>query len=135
MLSIVGAILIIMMPAQTIGTDANGMLDTVVVTAPRYEHEDAAWSGLMPAVVTTAPRYHTAAETGMMDEVVATALRYEHEDVAWSGLMPEVRVTAPRFSIPTIMASMWPGRERPTYEWRYTILVIDVSEETDTFEN
>jgi len=134
MLTIVGALLIIMMPAQTIGIDANGMLDTVVVTAPRYEYEDAAWSGLMPAVVTTAPRYHTSAKMGMMDEVVATAPRYEHEDVAWSGLMPEVRVTAPRFTIPTTLASMWPGKERPTYKWRYSILVIQASEE-NTFEN
>ena len=134
MLTIVGALLIIMMPAQTIGIDANGMLDTFVVTAPRYEYEDAAWSGLMPAVVTTAPRYHTAVETGMMDEVVATAPRYEHEDVAWSGLMPEVRVTAPRFTIPTTFASMWPGGEKTPYTWRYSILVIEIPEQ-NTFEN
>lgn len=134
MLSIVGAILIIMMPAQTISIDASGMLDTVVVTAPRYEHEDAAWSGLMPAVVTTAPRYHTSAEMGMMDEVVATAPRYEHEDVAWCGLMPEVRVTAPRFTIPTTLASIWLGQERFSYRWYYSIMVIEVPEER-TFEN
>jgi hypothetical protein len=135
MLTIVGAILITMMPTQTISVDANGMLDTVVVTAPRCEYEDAAWSGLMLAVVTTAARYQTAAEKGMMHEVVATAPRYEHEDVAWSGLMPEVLVTAPRFTIPTVLASIWPGQERFIQKWRYSILMITDPERIDTFEN
>jgi hypothetical protein len=129
MLSIVGALIIIMMPAQTIGTDANGSLDTVVVTAPRYEHEDAAWSGLVPTVVTTAARYHTAVQMGMMDEVVVSAPRYELEDVAWSGLMPEVVVSAPRYAIPTVLASMWPYHERPLFKWHHTIPVIEFPEE------
>ena len=126
MLNIVGAILI-MMPALTI--DASGMVDTVVVTAPRYEAEDAAWAGLMPAVTVTAPRYYSPAEKGMMDEVVATAPRYAYEDVAWSGLMPEIRVTASKYTIPTALASILPGKIKFKYDWQNSVLVIEVSEQ------
>jgi len=34
-----------------------GLMPEVVITAPRYEYEDAAWSGMMPETVTTAPRH------------------------------------------------------------------------------
>ncbi len=49
----------------------------VLVIAPRYEYEDAAW-------------------TGLMDEVVVNAQRPVNEDLAWSGLMDTVIVTASR---------------------------------------
>jgi hypothetical protein len=52
-----------------------GHMPEVVIMAPRYEHEDVAWSGLVETVVVTAPRY-------------------EFEDIAWSGLMETVVVTA-----------------------------------------
>lgn len=52
-----------------------GGMPEVLVTAPRYEYEDAAWSGLM-------------------DEVVVTAQRPASDDLAWSGLMDTVVVTA-----------------------------------------
>ncbi len=34
-----------------------GQMPEIVVTAPRYEYEDEAWSGLMETVYVTAPRY------------------------------------------------------------------------------
>lgn len=37
--------------------DNKGMMDQVVVTAPRFEGEDIAYSGMMSEVVATAPRY------------------------------------------------------------------------------
>ncbi len=126
MLNIVGAILI-MMPALTI--DASGTVDTVVVSAPRYEAEDAAWAGLMPAVTVTAPRYYSPAEMGMMDQVLVTAPRYAYEDVAWSGLMPEVLVATSKYTIPTAMASIWPSKIKFKYDWQNSVLVIEVSEQ------
>ena len=53
------------------------LLEEILVTAPRYEHEDVAWCG-------------------MMDEVVATAPRYTEVEIAHMETMPEVVVTAPR---------------------------------------
>jgi len=38
-------------------TEYVGQMPEIVVTAPRYEYEDDAWSGLMPEKVVTAPRY------------------------------------------------------------------------------
>ncbi len=58
--------------------ESMGYMPEVVVSVPRYEHEDEAWTGLMP-------------------EVTVTALRYENEDDAWSGMMPETIVRAPRY--------------------------------------
>ncbi len=59
-----------------VGIDSSiGHMSEIVITAPRYEYEDVAWSGLMETVVVTAPRY-------------------EFEDIAWSGLMETVVVTA-----------------------------------------
>ena len=136
MLNIVGALLIIMMPAQAICINANGMTDTVVATAPQYEHEDAAWSGLMPTVVVSAQRYHTQADLGMMDEVVVTAPRYEHQDVAWAGLMPEVIVTAAKYTMPAALASLWSSNVGSRYESRYSILIIETpGEQIDTIQN
>lgn len=37
--------------------DPMSLVPEIVVTAPRFEYEDDAWSGLMPEVVVTAPRY------------------------------------------------------------------------------
>jgi hypothetical protein len=38
--------------------DSTGYMPEVLVTAPRYENEDDAWSGMMEEIVVTAPRYH-----------------------------------------------------------------------------
>jgi cytoskeletal protein CcmA (bactofilin family) len=54
-----------------------GMMPEVIVTAPRYEGGDIAYSGMMPEVIVTAPRY-------------------EGEDIAYSGMMPEIMVVADR---------------------------------------
>ena len=35
-----------------------GQMPEIVVIAPRYLHEDDAWSGLMDTIVVTADRYH-----------------------------------------------------------------------------
>jgi len=37
--------------------DNKGMMDEVVVTAPRFEGEDIAYSGMMSEVIVTASRY------------------------------------------------------------------------------
>lgn len=36
--------------------DSIGLMPEIVVTAPRYEYQDDAWSGLMPEVIVAAPR-------------------------------------------------------------------------------
>ncbi len=92
--------------AQIMGIDSNGVVDEIVVTAPRYENEDDAWSGMMPEVVVAAPRYFSSAEIGMMDEVFVIAPRYENEDDAWSGMMPEVVVIAPRYDDSTVKLTL-----------------------------
>lgn len=67
--------LLCLLSAGLVEDSSIGHVPEVVVTAPRYEHEDVAWSGLVETVVVTAPRY-------------------EFEDIAWSGLMETVVVTA-----------------------------------------
>ncbi len=64
-----------LMSAGLVEDSSIGHVPEVVITAPRYEYEDVAWSGLVETVVVTAPRY-------------------EFEDIAWSGLMETVTVTA-----------------------------------------
>jgi|GEM_PF-2766780 len=51
-----------------------GMIPEMVVTAPRYEGEDIAYSGMMAEIVVTAPR-PTEEELGLMPEVVVIASR------------------------------------------------------------
>lgn len=63
-----------------------GHVPEVLITAPRYEHEDVAWSGLMETVVVTEPRY-------------------EFEDVAWSGLMETVIVSSSSYDGPGAFSS------------------------------
>lgn len=53
----------------------SGMMPEVVVTAPRYEYEDIAWSG-------------------MIQETIVTAPRYTDQEIAWMETMPEIVVTA-----------------------------------------
>ena len=67
--------LLCLLSAGLVEDSSIGHMPEVVITAPRYEHEDVAWSGLVETVVVTAPRY-------------------EFEDIAWSGLMETVVVTA-----------------------------------------
>jgi len=63
--------------------DGIGDMPEVLVTAPRYEYEDAAWSGLMDEVVVAAqrPANEDPAWSGLMDTVVATATRYEGDEI------------------------------------------------------
>jgi hypothetical protein len=42
-------------PAGNSAFDSIGRMPEIVVTAPRYEYEDVAWSGLMETIVVTAP--------------------------------------------------------------------------------
>ena len=64
MLSLIGVILMAaqMSGAQALNINDSGVMDEVVVTAPRYEGEDIAYSGMMPEVVATAPRPNTVFE-------------------------------------------------------------------------
>lgn len=56
-------------------TDSSmGHLPEIIVTAPRYEHEDVAWSGLMETVVVTAPRF-------IADESDFTAATYSTNNI------------------------------------------------------
>ncbi len=84
-------------PANNSTFDSMGCMPEIVVTAPRFENEDDAWSGLIPEIVTTAPRDKDTNTIGVMSEIVVTAPRFENEDDAWSGLMPEIVTTAPRY--------------------------------------
>ena len=71
-----------------------GRLPEVVITAPRYEGEDIAYSGMLPEIVTTASR---GLEIGMLDEIVITEPRYKGEDIAYSGMLPETVITAKKY--------------------------------------
>lgn len=84
-------------PANNSTFDSIGHMPEIVVTAPRHENEDDAWSGLMPEIIATAPRGKDTNAIGVMSEIVVTAPRYENEDDAWSGMMNEVVATAPRY--------------------------------------
>ncbi|MBN2621192.1 hypothetical protein JXB22_08905 [candidate division WOR-3 bacterium] len=52
-----------------------GMMPEIVVTAPRYEHEDIAWCGMMPETTVMAPRYtdEEIAQMETMPEIVVSA--------------------------------------------------------------
>jgi len=73
-----------------------GNLPEIVITAPRYEGEDIAYSGMLPEILVTAPR---GPEIGMLDEIVIAEPRFEGEDIAYSGMLPETIVTAKRHRI------------------------------------
>jgi hypothetical protein len=64
-------------PAES-ASEHIGQITEIVVTAPRYDHEDEAWAGLM-------------------ETVIVTASRYEYEDEAWAGLMETVVVAGQRY--------------------------------------
>jgi len=49
-----------LMSAELVEDSSIGHVPEVVVTAPRYEHEDGAWSGLMETVVVTASPHDDA---------------------------------------------------------------------------
>jgi hypothetical protein len=70
-----------------------GSLPEIVITAPRYEGEDIAYSGMLPEIIISAPR---GPEVGMLDEIVITEARFEGEDIAYSGMLPEILITAKR---------------------------------------
>ncbi len=119
-------LVVIHMPtAQAIGVDSNGVVDEVVVAAPRYEHEDIAWSGLMPEVIAATQRHLSDAEMGTIDEVTVTALRYEYEDSAWSGLMPEIICTASNDKAPPVLFSFLRFVEKGEDRWHYKLLIIE----------
>lgn len=122
-------LVIIEMPAaQIMGIDANGVVDEVVVTAPRYANEDIAWSGLMPEVVATAPRYRDDADLGMIEEIVVTAPRYVHEDIAWSGLMPEIICTVSNDNAPPVLLSFLQIVDKGEDRRHYRLLIIETSD-------
>lgn len=50
-----------------------GQMTEIVVTAPRYEQEDDAWSGMMPETIVTAPRYNSE-NYASFDEIFANVL-------------------------------------------------------------
>ena len=50
-----------------------GQMPEIVVTAPRYEQEDDAWSGMMPETIVTAPRYNSE-NYASFDEIFANVL-------------------------------------------------------------
>jgi hypothetical protein len=127
MLSYWGIILIVMQipAAHVVGIDSNGVVDEVVVNAPRYEHEDPAWIGLMPEVVTRAPRYLHGAEMGTINEIVVHAPRYRNEDIAWCGLMPEVICTAFADRTPLLVyRPLGISTKDLESEWMYELLII-----------
>ena len=104
--------------------DNKGMMDQVVVTAPRFEGEDIAYSGMMSEVVVNASRYYTEAELGMMDQVVVTAPRFEGEDIAYSGMMSEVVATAPRYEEDNIVFGYLVKLERNELnDYHYLLLI------------
>jgi cytoskeletal protein CcmA (bactofilin family) len=47
-----------------------GQMPEIVVTAPRYEQEDDAWSGMMPETIVTAPKY-SSENYASFDEIFA----------------------------------------------------------------
>ncbi len=105
--------------------DNKGMMDEVVITAPRFEGEDIAYSGMMPEVVAKAPRYYSEVELGMMDQVVVTAPRFEGEDIAYSGMMSEVIVTASRYEEDNIVFGYMVKLERNESNECYYLLLIE----------
>ena len=100
-------------------------MDQVVVTAPRFEGEDIAYSGMMSEVVAKAPRYYSEVELGMMDQVVVTAPRFEGEDIAYSGMMSEVVVTASRYEEDNIVFGYMVKLERNESNECYYLLLIE----------
>ncbi len=136
MLSLTGVILMVaqMSGAQVLNINNSGVMDEVIVTAPRYESEDIAYSGMMPEVVVTAPRYYSETEMGMMPDVVVTAQRYENEDIAYSGMMPEVVITASRRN--TVFEYTTIGEKKDENGWNYQLLTIDnMDYQTTTYHN
>jgi hypothetical protein len=105
--------------------DNKGMMDEVVVIAPRFEGEDIAYSGMMSEVVAKAPRYYSEVELGMMDQVVVTAPRFEGEDIAYSGMMSEVVVTASRYEEDNIVFGYMVKLERNESNECYYLLLIE----------
>ena len=105
--------------------DNKGMMDEVVITAPRFEGEDIAYSGMMSEVVAKAPRYYSEVELGMMDQVVVTAPRFEGEDIAYSGMMSEVVVTASRYEEDNIVFGYMVKLERNESNECYYLLLIE----------
>lgn len=69
--------------AHVFSVDVIGGMPEVLVTAPRYVYEDAAWSGLVDEVVVTAqrPSSEDLARSGLMDTVVVTATRYKGDEM------------------------------------------------------
>jgi hypothetical protein len=57
-----------------VDSENSGLMTEIVVTAPRYEREDAAYSGMMEEVVVSAPRL-IEDDLGMIPEVLVTADR------------------------------------------------------------
>jgi cytoskeletal protein CcmA (bactofilin family) len=50
-----------------------GQMPEIVVTAPRYEHEDDAWTGMMPETIVTASRYNSE-NYASFDQIIENVL-------------------------------------------------------------
>lgn len=74
--------------------DSIGHMPEIVVTAPRYDNEDDAWSGMMPEIVTTAPRYDDA-WSGLTDTIVITASRFDNKNVSSVSMIGKVTPSTP----------------------------------------
>ena len=80
-------------PANNSTFDSMGCMPEIVVTAPRFENEDDAWSGLMPEIVTTAPRYD--AYSGLTDTIYVTASRYDDTDIGPITMIGQTKPNTP----------------------------------------
>ncbi len=80
-------------PANNSTFDSIGHMPEIVVTAPRYENEDDAWSGLMPEIIATAPRYD--AYSGLTDTIYVTASRYEDTDIGHITMIGQTKPNTP----------------------------------------
>ncbi len=79
--------------AHVSSIDVTGAMPGVLVTATRYEHEDAAWSGLMDEVVVTAkgPGNDDLALDGLMDTIVVSASRTKGADIVGAGVLTTMK--------------------------------------------
>ena len=70
-----------------------GVMPEVLVTATRYENEDAAWGGLMEEVIVTAqrPGDEDLALNGLMDTITVHASRSREDEVLATGVLTTMK--------------------------------------------
>jgi len=92
---IAGALCLLMLwHGQTPSLNSVGSMPEVIISAPRYEYEDEAWSGMVEEVVVTAQQPHPKDQTGsgLMDTVVVTASRYEGDEIITADALTTMKV-------------------------------------------